>query len=197
MIDKEKLASVFERKGFKTSFFDRKESAIEYLANTIVDKKVGIGGSMTAKELGLYDELIKKNQVAWHWVVNDKETRSAELASEVFILSANGVSETGELINIDGGGNRVAASLYGPEKVIYIIGRNKVETSFEKALWRARNIAGVKNAQRFGLNTPCVKGNKCFDCNSPDRICNGFVIVTHPMKGQSVELVFIDEDLGY
>ena len=84
-------------------------------------------------------------------------------------------------------------------KRLYIIGRNKIETTLDRAIWRARNIAGVENAMRIGVNTPCVKagGTKCFDCNSPERICRAILVVTNPMIGQSVELIFINEDLGY
>ena len=199
MIDKEKLLSTFKARGFKPLFFDSKEEALSYLVSTIKNKEVGIGGSLSVKELGLYEAIKDHNNVHWHLVTNDRETRISELLSDIFILSANGVSETGELVNIDGSGNRLSASLFGPQKVIYIIGKNKLEPTLDRAIWRARNIAAPKNALRFGLNTPCVKagGTKCFDCNSKDRICNGFLVIANPMKGQEVELIFINEELGY
>ncbi len=199
MINRAKLSETFAKKGFKVTFFDNREEVVEYLAKTVVGKKVGFGGSMTIKELGLYDVLSKQNEVAWHWVQNDKKTRMAEIESEVYLLSANGVSETGEIVNIDGAGNRLAASLFGPGKVIYIVGKNKIEPSLEKAIYRARNIASVKNAMRMNLNTPCVKsgGKRCYDCNSPERICNGFVTITRPMNGQETEIIFVNDNLGY
>lgn len=199
MIDWKKLEAIFSSKGFDTSFFETKEDATDYLSSKLKGMKIGIGGSMTVKELSLYEKLIKDNEVIWHWVDNSRETRTKELTSDVFILSANGVSSTGEIVNIDGVGNRLAASLYGPEKVIYVIGRNKIEPTLEKAIYRARNVAAVKNAERFSTKTPCNLSDKkhCYDCKSTERICNAFVIITNPMKGQKVELVFIDEDLGY
>lgn len=199
MMDREKILESFSRKGFQAKYFHAKEEALSYLEMTIRDKRIGIGGSISIKELGLYDVLKGKNHISWHWITNDRDTRIEALNSDVYILSANGVSTDGALVNIDGSGNRVAASLYGPQKVIYIIGKNKLEPNLERAIWRARSIAAPKNALRFNLNTPCAKSNepKCYDCNSPDRICNGIVIVERPMKGQEVEVIFIDEDLGY
>ena len=112
--------------------------------------------------------------------------------------SVNGLAETGELINIDGSGNRVASTLYGHEKVYLVIGRNKLAPTYDEALWRARNIAAPKNAQRMGRKTPCaVKGDRCYDCKSPDRICRGLVVLWEAMMGMEMEVVLVDEDLGY
>lgn len=199
MIDWDKLVTTFEKKGFSVRVFSDISQAKEYLCTNLRGKSVGFGGSMTIKEMGLYESLRSIADVHWHWVDNTRETREKAYLSDVYILSANGVSESGEIINIDGAGNRVSASLYGPRKVVYVIGRNKIAPDFDKALWRARNIAAVKNAARVGADTPCVKAGctKCFDCKSPNRVCNGFVTVTRPMMGQSVEIIFIDQELGY
>ena len=199
MIDKEKLSASFGKKGCVVAFFDTKEDVSNYIDKLIDGKDVGIGGSMTVKELGLYDMLSKHNKVHWHLVDNRREVRMEEIESDVFILSANGVSEQGEIVNIDGTGNRLASSLYGPRTIVYIIGKNKIEPNLERAIWRARNIAAPKNAKRFNLDTPCVKAGatRCFDCNSKERICNGFLVVTRPMNGQDVHILFVDEDLGY
>ena len=88
---------------------------------------------------------------------------------------------------------------YGPGRVIFVIGKNKIEKDLESAMYRARNIASPQNAMRSNLDTPCVKngGTKCFDCNHPKRICNGFSIISRPMLGQEVEVLFVDESLGY
>ena len=106
--------------------------------------------------------------------------------------------ETGELINIDGNGNRVASSLYGHKKVWFIVGRNKLAPTYEEALWRARNIAAPKNAQRLGRKTPCaVHGDRCYDCKSPERICRGLVVLWEAVANMEMEVVLIDQDLGY
>ena len=103
-----------------------------------------------------------------------------------------------ELINIDGNGNRVASSLYGHKKVWFIVGRNKLAPTYEEALWRARNIAAPKNAQRLGRKTPCaVHGDRCYDCKSPERICRGLVVLWEAVANMEMEVVLIDQDLGY
>ena len=117
--------------------------------------------------------------------------------AQVYLTSANALAETGEILNIDGGGNRVASTLFGHEKVYFIIGRNKLAPTYEEALWRARNIAAPKNAQRLKKKTPCaVKGDRCYDCKSPDRICRALVTLWEPMMGMETEILLVDQDLG-
>ena len=147
--------------------------------------------------------MIKDNKVIWHWdkALVEKEglkgVRDLAAEADIYITSVNGVSEDGTLINIDGAGNRISSTAYGHEKVYFIIGRNKVEENFEKALFRARNIAAPKNAQRLKKKTPCaVKGDKCYDCNSPERICRGFMIIERAISSMKMEVIVIDEDLG-
>lgn len=103
------------------------------------------------------------------------------------------------MVNIDGTGNRVAGSLFGHEKVYFVVTTNKIEESLEKAVYRARNIAGPKNALKYNLRTPCViKGDRCYDCASPDRICNTLNIYLKKMNDiDDVEIVLIDEKLGF
>ena len=120
------------------------------------------------------------------------------MQADVYLTSANALAETGEIVNIDGAGNRVAASLFGHEKVYFVIGRNKLAPTYDEALWRARNIAGPKNAQRLGAKTPCAaKGERCYDCKSPGRICRGLVVLWGPMIGMETEILLVDEDLGF
>ena len=108
------------------------------------------------------------------------------------------ISETGEIVNIDGNGNRVSSTLYGHQKVYFLVGVNKVAPDFEAALWRARNVAAPKRAQSMGCRTPCAaKADRCYDCKSPERICRGLVVLWKPMMGMEAEVVLVDEDLGY
>ncbi|MCI8511140.1 MAG: LUD domain-containing protein [Lachnospiraceae bacterium] len=198
-MDYQTLKKNFENHRFKTAYFATKEEAADYLVKTVRGEVVGFGGSMSAKEMGLYERLSETNTVLWHWMGPAQETRFLARDATVYILSANGASETGELVNIDGTGNRLAASLFGPKRTIYLIGKNKIEPDIAAAMKRARNVAAVKNAERFRTKTPCVAsgGEKCFDCNSPERICNATVILERPMKGMETELLFIDEELGF
>ncbi len=194
----------FENRGFKVSLFDNVSEAVNYL-NEVIDKTtVGCGGSITLKEIGIFDSLAEHNEVWWHGKgVQLKEYGGANVMqkamnTEIYITSANAISEQGQIINIDGRGNRLASTLFGHKKVYFIVGKNKIAENYEKALWRARNIAAPKNAQRLGMKTPCaIKGDKCYDCTSPDRICRGFLTLELPPMGTDVELVIINENLGY
>lgn len=186
-----------EARGFQVRVFATGAEAAAYLDGAIDGVSVGIGGSVTVQELGLYDKLAAHNEMHWHWAGGPEE-RTAAMQTQVYITSANGLAETGEIINIDGSGNRVAATLYGHQKVYFIIGRNKLAPTYDEALWRARNIAAPKNAQRLGRQTPCaVRGDRCYDCKSPDRICRGLVVLWGPMREMETEIVLVDEDLGY
>lgn len=186
-----------EARGFTVNTFATGAEAAGYLDSVIDGRSVGFGGSVTLQELGLYDRLASHNEVHWHWA-NGPAERDAAMGAQVYISSANGLAETGEIVNIDGAGNRVAATLYGHQKVYFVIGRNKLAPTYDEALWRARNIAAPKNAQRLGRKTPCaVKGDRCYDCKSPDRICRGLAVLWEPMMGMEMEVILVDEDLGF
>jgi L-lactate utilization protein LutB len=186
-------------RGFDVARFATKEQARDYLAGRLKGQTIGFGGSMTLKEMDLYNALAPHNTVWSHWVQNPEIARKNAGLADVYITSANAVSETGEIINIDGSGNRVAASLYGKKEVYFVVGINKFEESYDKALWRARNVASPKNAKRLGVKTPCAKdGDRCYDCQSPARICRGLVVLWAPMNGNGrTEVVIVDEALGY
>ena len=185
-----------EARGFSVRTFATAAEAAAYLNEAIDGKTVGFGGSVTLQDMGLYELLGSHNEVHWHWV-NGQEERKTAMGTQVYLSSANGLAETGEIINIDGSGNRGASTLYGHEKVYLVIGRNKLAPTYDEALWRARNIASPKNAQRLGRKTPCaVKGDRCYDCKSPDRICRGLVVLWGAMMGMETEVILVDEDLG-
>lgn len=192
------LEENLKKRGFGLAVFSDRESALSYLDAKIDGTSVGIGGSMTVKELGLYDRLSSHNVVSWH-MLKDGGTIEEANRAEVYISSLNGLAETGELINIDGVGNRVSATSYGAKRVYFVLGQNKLAATFEKALWRARNIAAPKNAARFGVNTPCVLGEKrCHDCDSPERICKELLVLWQkPRPIKEMEIILIREDLGY
>ena len=197
MADLKKAAENLKERGFSVQLFQTKEEAAEYLNSAIDGKTVGFGGSVTLRDMGLYDSLSAHNRVYWHWQGTPISTGDAEKA-QVYLSSVNGLSEDGDIINIDGNGNRVASMLYGHEKLYLVVGRNKLADTYDEALWHARNIAAPKNAQRLQTKTPCaVKGDRCYDCKSPSRICRGLAVLWRPMNGMETEVVLIDEDLGY
>lgn len=196
MTDWTNLTKNLEERGFAVCTFATKEEAADYLDSQIDGVSVGFGGSMTVQEMGLYPRLAAHNNAVWHW---DKAGLEQAATTDVYISSVNGLAETGELINIDGTGNRVSSTLFGHEKVYFVVGKNKIAPDYDKALWRARNIASPKNAQRIGVQTPCaVKGDRCYDCKSPQRICRGLVVLWEKPKAiQTMEVILIDEELGY
>ena len=187
--------------GFQVSCFETKEEAAAYLSEEIKGKTVGFGGSETVREMNLYEILSRNNQVAWHWVLPEGKTvtemRKASSGSEIYFSSANAIAETGEIINIDGTGNRVAATIYGCRKVYIVAGVNKIEKDFDSALWRARNIAAPKNAKKLGRKTPCAqKADHCYNCQSPERICNALTVLWKKPGGCDYEVILINEELG-
>ncbi len=193
----EKVKKKLESRGFSVKTFSTAAEAAAYLNEAIDGTSVGIGGSMTVQQMGLHEMLAAHNEVHWHWT-DGSEARVKSAHANVYITSANGLAETGEIINIDGAGNRVASTLYGHRKVYFIIGKNKLAPTYDEALWRARNVAAPKNAQRKQMKTPCAaKGDRCYDCKSPDRICRGLVVLWGPSMGMETEVILVNEELGY
>ena len=196
MADFTAVEQALRQRGYTVRVFDSGEAAADYLNGAIDGVSVGIGGSVTVQQLGLYDRLAQHNQVYWHWQ-GGPEQRDKAAGADVYLTSANGLAETGEILNLDGTGNRVASTLYGHKKVYFVIGANKLAPTRDEALWRARNIAAPLNARRLEKKTPCaVNGDQCYDCKSPDRICRGLVELWGPMMGMETEVVLINEDLG-
>ena len=186
-----------EKKGYQVSCFATKEEAAAYLNGAIDGVTVASGGSMTVKELGLADMLRTHNDFKWHWEGDD---RMAVLSTDVYLSSVNGIAKTGEIVNIDGMGNRIASTVFGHKKLYFIVGKNKIADDLDGAIWRARNIASPLNAKRLNVKTPCAAhgGGKCFDCKSPERICKALMVFWERPNGiPDTEVVLIDEDLGY
>ena len=197
-MDYDRICQNFEKHGFSTRIFPRKEDAVLYLTNELDKQTIGFGGSVTLLEMGLYEALAERNAVVWHNRIAAFEVRRLAGCARVYITSANAVTESGEIVNIDGTGNRVAMTAFGPEVCYFIVGKNKIAGTLEEGIHRARNIAAPRNAQRLKAKTPCaVKGDKCYDCSSPDRICGMTMIHSRVPRGMRCEIIFIDEVLGY
>ena len=195
MTSLERTAEALRQRGFAVSVFETAEAAADYLDGAIDGRTVGFGGSMTLEAMDLWERLRTHNQVYSH--LHGFPLGPEAAGAQVYVTSVNGLAETGEVINIDGIGNRVASTLYGHEKVYLVAGRNKIAPTYDEALWRARNVAAPKNAQRKQMKTPCVQGDRCYDCKSPDRICRALTVLWGPMIGMETEVVLIDRDLGY
>lgn len=207
-MDLNKTIKSLEQKLYKVSCFASPEEAAEYLDGRIDGKTVGFGDSRTIIDMKLYDKLSTHNTVydPNQSVDNDGflEIAAKCLTTEVYLTSVNAMAETGEMVNIDGTGNRVAGSLFGHEKIYFVVSTNKIEPDLEKAVWRARNVAAPKNSLKYDLPTPCVINYKrtgelkCFDCRRPERICNGIITYLRKMNDiDEVEVVLIDEEMGF
>ena len=190
------LRKNLEDKGYTTARFATAKEAADYLDGQLDAVSVAFGGSMTLADMGLYERLGAHNTVYWHWKGN---TPADARQADYYLTSVNGVAETGELVNIDGTCNRVSESLFGHKKVYFVIGSNKIAPDYDAALWRARNVAAPLNARRLDRKTPCAMGTelKCYDCKSPERICNALTVLWHAPGGAQCEVVIVDEELGY
>ena len=199
MPDFETLTRNLEREGYQVSRFETAQEACDYLDRSLDGVSIGFGGSQTVRDMGLFERLSTHNRCVWHWDKERNVQPKEATDAQVYICSVNGVAETGEIINIDGGGNRVASTLFGHEKVIFVVGRNKIAPDYDAALWRARNIAGPLNARRLAKKTPCAVGElKCHNCKSPDRLCAALVVLWEkPALAGQVEVVLINEEIGF
>lgn len=188
----------FERHGFTTQFFSTKEEVCCYLADMLQNQTIGFGGSETLREIGLFEVLQQKNVVIWHNKNPGLRVRKLANCADIYITSANAITETGEIVNIDGTGNRVAMTAFGPQSCYYIIGKNKITANISDAYYRCKNIAAPLNARRLGVKTPCaVKGDKCYDCNSPERICRIISVIERVPLCMKCEIIFVNEELGF
>lgn len=196
-------------KGLKSRHFEAwycptKEEAKKQILSLIKkDDIIGWGGSATLTQIGVMDEI--KNG-SYPNIINRDNAASPEekikmfrqsLLSDTFLTGTNAITEDGELLNIDGNGNRVAAIAYGPTQVIVACGMNKVVPNMHAAYDRARNIAAPINSQRFEINTPCKITGSCEDCKSPDSICNVFVHTRQSRPQGRIKVILIGENLGF
>ena len=200
-MDLHTLKENLEARGYAVSCFGSAREAAAYLDAAIDGETVAIGGSITAREMGVAPLLATHNELIWHWEpcegMTAAEALTAARSATVYLTSCNAIAESGEIVNIDGTGNRVAATLYGPRRVYFLVGSNKITRDEESAVSRARNVAAPKNAARLGRKTPCVAAGKCMNCRSPERICRALTVLWEAPRGAAYEVILIDEPLGY
>ena len=174
-MDIPRLQKTLEAAGFTVQWFPTAQAAKEALVARFAGKTIGMGGSVTLRDLGLYEALSQRGTVYWHWQQPGPETLAQAAKAQVYLTGAH-------------------------ETVCYLVGRNKIAPTFQQALWRARNIAAPLNARRLHRKTPCAQGEtlRCYDCRSPERICNGLSVLWRPLGGVGETLVcLVGEDLGY
>ena len=186
---------------FEAYYCSTKEEALEKALSLIPKgSSVGWGGTVTCQQIGLLDavragEYRAIDRDACKTPEERENSMRQSLLADVFLTSANGMSLDGQMVNIDGHGNRVAAIVYGPKQVIVVVGMNKVEDTLDAAINRARTVAAPLNQQRFGHPNPCGATGSCADCKSETCICNQILITRH-CRGQRIKFVLVGEDLG-
>jgi len=203
-----KTSKALERNQFKVLVASSEKDAVDKVLELIpLDAKVGVGGSMTIRELGLIEALTQRgNRVVHHWQpdisVRDWLPFMMEAhSSDVFLCSSNAVTEDGKLVNIDSSGNRVASMMFGPKKVIVIVGKNKIVKDVCAGLERLKRVSGPLNAKRHNLvELPCVATGVCTDCNSPKRICRVITIMERApnrVRDPNMTVVLVAKKLGF
>ena len=197
------LVKNLKNRHFDAWFCQTREEALEKALSLIPEgASVAWGGAMSAQQIGLTDAIRQRGFQIFAPCVDSTPEEKAEiyhqaLLSDVYITGANALSLDGEMVSIDGTGNRVAAMVYGPKSVIVIAGMNKVEDTLEAAMNRARTVAAPMNKQRFHVNnTPCAVNGTCGDCTSEGCICNQILVTRHCRPVGRIKFILVGEDLG-
>lgn len=200
----ERMIKNLNRRNMEAFYCPTGKEAVKKVSELIADGSVVTwGGTATVRDLGIPEALKKRGTID---ILDRDQAETPEekeavclraFSADVYLTSANAISEDGVIVNIDGNGNRVAAISWGPKKVIFVIGLNKVAQTTEAALARARSTASPINAQRFDINTPCRIDGTCHNCNSPESICSYVHFLRNSRnKGRHV-VVLVGEGLGY
>ncbi len=193
-----------EKNNMMGYFVETENEALEKIKELVHDgSTVGIGGAMTLFEIGAIDFLRKGDyQLLDRYkeglTPSDiKEVFRKSFFADAYLTSSNAVTEKGELYNVDGNGNRVAAMLYGPDQVIVVVGINKIVKDVEQAILRVKEIAAPANNKRLNKPNPCTKIGYCADCNSPDRICNEYTLIKRQGVKGRIHVIIVNKELGY
>ena len=198
-----RVVKALESRNMEAYYVKTKEAALAKALELIPEgSSISWGGTMSAQEIGLTDALHKGNYNVYDREQVETREEKEKIAHQAlncdfFIGSTNALSEDGVLVNVDGNANRVAAFAYGPKNVLLIVGMNKVVKTEADAMSRARNEAAKINAQRFGVDTPCVKNGSCFNCKSPQCICCQILITRFSKVPKRTKIILVDENLGF
>ena len=196
----QKVMKGLESRNMTAYYAASKEEALAKALELIPEgSTIGMGGCMSAIEIGLVDALKSGN---YNFIDRDiaPDPRKAMLDaydSDVFLVSANAITEDGVIVNIDGNSNRVSAIAQGPRKVVFVVGMNKVRKDLDSAIKRVRNEAAPINMQRFAPETPCKKLGYCADCKSPGTICCQMLITRFSMDKGRIKVILVDDQLGF
>lgn len=200
----EKVVKALKENYFDAVYFENQEDATEYIVKNInKDDSIGLGGSVTIQSMGIKDKAIQKGaKILDHGdprLTSEEKlkVKRCQLTSDLFLCSSNAITTNGELVNVDGAGNRVAAMTFGPKKVIVVAGINKITTNERTAFERIENLAAPKNTKRLSMDTPCAKLGSCMNCRSEDRICRIYSVIKRKPMGADITVVLIGKEMGY
>jgi hypothetical protein len=200
----EKCIQNLVKHGFDAFFFKNLSQARSFILEKISPyDSFGFGGSDTTRQLDIIDELKKMNKTVYdHWEAGfsaeeSLDIRRKQLLSDCFFCSANAISMTGEIVNVDGVGNRTSAMAFGPQRVMIIAGVNKLTPDLNSAVNRVREVAGPLRAKSLNMKTPCAETGVCNDCNVPQRICRVTTILHRKPMLTDVSVVLVNENLGF
>ncbi|MGI6174694.1 MAG: lactate utilization protein [Christensenellales bacterium] len=200
--DLKRLVDILCEHQFVARYFETSQEAKQAVLKQIpTGASVGIGGSATVYQIGLVEDLEDKDcKIYSNWAAPAEDSArnlAAAQSADVYLLSCNAIVKDGRLVNTDGMGNRVSASIFGVPKVIYIVGRNKLVENLDEAFRRIQEVAAPQNAKRLGLKTPCAITGVCTDCNTPHRMCRVTTIHERPTRNTQTHVYLVDEDLGF
>lgn len=198
-----KLKENFKMRNIDLEFFESLDEAKSYILDNITTNcTVGIGHSMTLQKMDITQSLIERGNIVYDKVLAKTKEESylikkKALITDWYITGSNAVSMDGRIANIDHSGNRVAAITFGPDKVIIVVGKNKIVGTLDEAIQRVKNVACPLNAKRAGYNPPCIALNKCIDCISEERVCFSLLVIEGQADINRMKLVIINEELGF
>lgn len=196
----QKVIKGLESRNMSGYYAATREEALKLALELIPEgSSITMGGATSAQEIGLVDAVkTDKYHFIDRYAAEDRQAAEREAYhADVYLAGVNAMTEDGVLVNIDGNANRVSAIAYGPKKVLFIVGMNKICKDADDAMKRARNVAAPINAQRFGLSTPCAKTGSCMDCKSPDTICCQFLITRFSKHPGRIHVILVNDNLGF
>ncbi len=201
--DFQQLKEQFKRRNIRVAYARTFAEARERVLSIIpVVDTVGIGNSQTIRGMGLTEALTDRGNVVYDKTLvttpdEVKRLKRMSLLTDWYIASANAISAEGQLVNIDHSGNRVAAMAYGPDRVLVIVGKNKIEETLERAIRRAKDHAAPRNAHRAGYRPPCIAAGRCVDCDSEERVCFHLQITEGQSEPDRMILMIVGEEAGF
>ena len=200
----DRVVQALQSRDFEALWVPDKAAASRQILERIrPEDRVGVGGSVSIRELGVLDTLKARGQTVYdHWAPNlPKEEilkiRKQQTQSDLFLSGTNALVSDGRLVNIDGIGNRVVSMIFGPSRVILVAGVNKIVETLDAAIYRIKNVVSPVNARRLSIPTPCAKTGKCMDCRSPHRICRAVTILEWRPSLTQILVMIVNESLGY